>query len=189
MSAKATKKALDEADRGLSAALGETPMTEEDQRILDGESSTYGDGDEPVADATEVPDWAIVPPGLKMPPGRQVYFVRFRAAWTDRPSKGERQCILWNLTESEEKHALRRTRGDALRAADELAKQMIRVIDGKPADWTGKDPGSAVGTFWDEIGGKCRQLLKSHYAKTHMLDTAETADFFGSCIAVRTAQP
>jgi hypothetical protein len=188
MSMSAAEKTLDEADKGLKAALGDS-LTAEEERALDGDEAIYGDGEDAPVEATAVPDWAVIPPGLKMPPGRQIYFVRFRAGWTDRPSKGERQCILWNLTESEEKHALRRTRGDALRAADELAKQMVRAIDGKPADWTGAGGAGSVQTFWDEIGGKCRQLLKGHYAKTHMLDTAETADFFASCVAVRTAQP
>jgi hypothetical protein len=120
-----------------------------------------------------------------MPPGRQVFFVRLRAGWTDRPDKGDRQCILWSLTEADEKIALRRTRGDVLRASDELAKQMVRAIDGQVVNWTSVSPV----TFWDEIGGRCRQLLKSHYAKTHVLGAEETADFFANCIAARTAQP
>lgn len=164
----------------------EVPLTAEDEREL-GMEAGEADDEEPAGEIPDeaAPDWAVLPPELKVPAGRQLYFVRFRAEWTDRPDKGDRQCILWSLTEADEKNALKRTRGDAMRGLDELSKQMVRAIDGKVVNWVGVSPA----TFWDEIGGRCRQLLKSHYTKTHMLGAEETADFFANCIAVRTAQP
>jgi hypothetical protein len=142
--------------------------------------------------STEIPDWVVLPSGLALPPGRQVTFLRFRSSWTDVSSKGDRQCIVWNLSEADEKLALRRTRGDALRSIDELTKQAIRAVDGHKANWTGVAKiGETLGQgdvskFWNEIGAKCRQQLKNVYIKAHTLDVGEAADFFTSCIAVRT---
>lgn len=138
------------------------------------------------ADPNAIPEWVTLPEGIVLPKGRQLTFVRFRAAWTIRPEKGDRVCVLWPLTEADEKLALKRTRGEALRTIDELTKQIIRVIDGHKADWTGTRTAGTVNMFWDEIGPKCRQQLKNIYAKTHTLDLAETTDFFINCVAVRT---
>jgi hypothetical protein len=132
-----------------------------------------------------VPEWVKMPTGLQLPVGRQVMYMMFRAEWTDCPHKGDRQCVVWNLSESDEKIALKRTRGEALRTLDELAKQTIRVVDGTKANWTGTGPGS-VDTFWNDIGAKCRQQLKNVYAKNHMFSAEEAVDFFTNCITVRT---
>ena len=133
------------------------------------------------------PSWFRVPEGFAPPAGRQLTFLLFRGAWTDSPGKGDRTCILWNLTEADEKLALKRTRGEAMRTLDELAKQCVRVVDGHAADWTGKQGPGSVERWWREVGSKCRQQVKNHYVKTHTLDASETADFFTNCVAVRTA--
>lgn len=133
------------------------------------------------------PAWAKVPVDLSMPPGWVVFFVRFRAAWTNTPGKGDRSVILWNLSEADEKLAARAARGDALRLVDEMSKRMIRAIDGERADWTGKPGPSNVGAFWSEIGGKCRYQLKSLYLKNHTLSPEENLDFFEHCVASRSA--
>ncbi len=183
MGAESETKAV--GRKNFADMVTEAPLTADEERALDGRDAVYGTDDEaPAVNTSETPEWAAVPPDLKMPIGRQIYFLRFRARWTDRPDKGERQCLLWNLTEADEKLALRRTRGDAFRAVDELSKQMVRAIDGQSVNWTSVSPE----TFWNEIGGSCRQLLKNHYSKTHMLGAEETADFFANCIAVRTAK-
>jgi len=169
----------------------EPAMTAADERELDGHAASADDVEELADEAMlpvggDIPEWAVIPPGMKLPEGRQITFLQFRAAWTDRPGKGDRQCILWNLTEADEKLALKRTRGDAIRTIDELSKQMIRVIDGQRTDWTGaRSPASAV-VFWEEIGGKLRQQIKNLYVKTHSLTVEESVDFFTNCIAVRT---
>lgn len=133
----------------------------------------------------EIPEWALVPSNLTLPVGRQVSFVRFRAAWTDTISKGDRQCILWNLTDADEKIALKRARGDGSRALAELAKQMIRAIDGVKVDWT-KGELSPVNKWWNEIGAGCRQLVQAIYHKNHNLSAEDQADFFANCVATRT---
>lgn len=132
-----------------------------------------------------VPAWVVVPAGLVMPEGWQIYFLLFRAGWTNVPRLGDRHCIMWNLSEADEKLAARRSRGDANRIIDEMSKGMIRVIDGVRVDWS-RGPASNIEKFWDEIGGKCRHLVRSHYMKTHTLEAPDMSDFFDNCVAVRT---
>jgi hypothetical protein len=138
-------------------------------------------------DDKPLPDWAAIPQGVKTPDGWLVWFVKFRAKVTNTPGKGDRTCVLWNLSESDEKHAAKRARGDPMRVVDEMAKQMIRVVDGHGADWGGSRGAGSVDAFWQDIGGKCRHQLKSLYLKNHTMTGEETADFFEHCVAVRTA--
>lgn len=139
-----------------------------------------------------VPEWALVPANFSFPPGWLVWFIRFPASMTNRPKGPERQCILWNLSEADEKRASKLARGDGIRVIDEMAKAMIRSIDGKKVSWKPVDPRAPadetgnVSQFWTEIGGKCRHQLKSLYLKTHAMDGAENARFFESCITPRT---
>lgn len=164
-------------------------LTEEDASS-EGEGDGGGDdeqGEVHVAEGSSesVPSWVQLPPDLKLPEGWVIYFMRFRAKWTNVPRKGERQCILWNLTEADEKRAAQRTRSDSMRLVSELAKQMIRAVDGTKADWSAGQLAN-VQKFWDEVGGRCRHVLQSHYLKTHTLNEEEMADFFEHCVAART---
>jgi hypothetical protein len=114
----------------------------------------------------EIPAWArtAIPQGMKIPPGKQLSFLRFKSEWTDAPEKGNattfrrkkpgtegdavaimedyealsRVLVTWPLTVAEERLALKRARGEVGRASDELAMQMIRGVDGKRIDWTGE---------------------------------------------------
>lgn len=142
-----------------------------------------------VEDSSGLPEWATMPEGLKVPPGRQVHALRFRSEWTDVPGKGDRHCIVWNLSDAEERIALKRSGGgdEPVSMATELAKQMIRAIDGHKADWSGVAGPGNIDVFWREIGSKCRQLVVRWYTQTHMLSDAERADFFENCVASRTA--
>lgn len=153
-------------------------------------ASSSGDPDAPVAldaDPNEWPAWAkgALPSDLKLPEGKVIFALRFRAGVTDKPKLGDRVCILWNLTESDEKHASKRARGDSLQVMNEMAKQMIRAIDGHKSDWSAPGRHNPA-TFFTDIGGKCRTALKSWYAKTHMFSAAEQIDFFAQCVAVRS---
>ena len=138
------------------------------------------------------PPWAKVPAGFKFPQGWLIWFIRFPAAFTNRPGGGERQCILWNLSEADEKRAAKLARGDGMRVIDEMTKAMIRSVDGKKISWAPVDPKeddgqyASVTTFWNEIGGKCRAQLKNLYLKQHNMDAAENARFFEQCAAPRT---
>lgn len=162
-------------------------------KLEDGEEETIADPEEEEEELTvddnpsdAMPDWVSIPDGMKLPEGRQVAFMLFRGEWTDEPKRGDRQCILWNLTEADEKIAIKRTRGEPLRTIEEMAKQMIRSVDGVKADWTGKLGPGNVSAFWSQIGSRCRTLIKNHYLKTHSLNAEQQADFFSNCLVVRT---
>lgn len=142
----------------------------------------------PEASGDELPEWAVVPAGLKVPRGRQVIFLRFPGAMTHANWKGDRQCVVWTLSDTDEKVAHKRCAGDSNRVSAELTKQMIRAIDGSVADWgAAKGTAGSIDEFWREIGPKGRQLLMRVYVQTHHPDEAEVRDFFERCIAVRTA--
>ena len=138
-------------------------------------------------DPDAIPEWVVFPEGFKIPPGKQLAFIRFRANWTDTPDKGDRHCIIWSLSDADSKLALKRVAGEASRTLSELAKASIRAIDGAKADWSGRPGRGNVERFWDEIGEKCRQQLQNFYIKTHSLTAEEQADFFTSCMHVRSS--
>lgn len=135
------------------------------------------------------PPWAPLPPGFRIPVGKSVTFMRFRPEWTDRPDLGERSLVMWPLSDTEIVLANQLARGDDNRTVEEMAKMMIRAIDGKLADRTGNPAVGAysVNKLWTELGEKCRRQVKMHYIKTHTLSQEEQLDFFTSCFAVRTA--
>jgi hypothetical protein len=141
----------------------------------------------PEAQGDDVPDWVIMPKHLKVPRGKQIVFLRFPASLTDTPSKGDRQCIAWSLTDGEEKLAADRCDGKPNRAAAEYSKQMLRAVDGVVVDWSKpRGPGS-VDEFWREIGPKGRNILMRVYTQMHLASDEELRDFFEQCVAVRTA--
>lgn len=139
------------------------------------------------SEAKSLPDWVVLPTDLTFPKGRTIGYMRFRSQWTDVPEKGDRQCIVWNLTVMDERLAIKRARGEATRVLSELAKQMIRAIDGVKSDWTGKLGTGSVDKFWDELGTRCREQIQNYYVKTHSLSSEEQDDFFANCIDIRTA--
>lgn len=165
---------------------------------LDGEDE---DAEEMLQDDAPMgnPDFVTIPEGAKMPAGWIVTFVRIRGAHTNMPKGGDRWCALWNLTEGDEKLAMKRARGEAGRVIDEFAKQTIRLLgrvadpskqvegEGYMADWGGSlsTPGS-VDRFWNEIGGKYRHVLKSIYLKNHTFDTKEHVRFFAQDVSPRS---
>lgn len=140
----------------------------------------------PEPKAGGAPAWSKVPADMRFPRGRQVLFVRFEAAWTDSPHKGDRQCIIWGLTDIDEKAAFGRAMSDPNRAANELAKQMVRSIDGHVTDWSGTEGPANIDLWWREIGGKCRQMLIRLYTQLHVLPDEDRKRFFESCIEVRS---
>lgn len=135
-----------------------------------------------------LPAWVDMPSDLRPPPGVQMMYLRFLPKWTTTPDKGERQCIMWPLTDNDERVALVRCRDNPANAVNELAKQTIRVVDGVRVDWGAKhgQPGN-IEDFWREIGPKCRNVVTRFYNRTHSMDAAETAYFLEHCVAVRTA--
>lgn len=141
----------------------------------------------PASSGDDIPEWALLPATLKVPKARQVVFLRFPPALTGNPLRGERQCIVWTLSDGEEKLANDRTGGSSARAAAEFTKQMIRAVDGVAVDWSKpKGPGS-LDEFWREVGPKGRNMLMRIYTQLHLASDEETRDFFENCVAVRTA--
>ena len=139
-----------------------------------------------------LPDWARVPAGTPERPWRppadiQVIPVLFRAHLTRAPQKGDRTCLLWELSDGEERVAILRARGDANRVQTELAKQMIRSVDDQPADWSGLATPGSVEQFWREIGAKYRTMIVHLYNQLHVMTRQESDDFLDNCVAVVTA--
>lgn len=164
---------------------------------------------EPAAGA--VPSWALLPEGLKAPRGRAVFFARFPSPWTDTPREGVpwgaltelemldfkrfgipapelgRQCIFWALSIGDQKIALGRANGDPNRFNSELAKQMIRSVDGEIVDRSGVGTSGNLEIWWNQIGERCRSELTRACLRIHSLTAGERAVFFAHCVASRTA--
>lgn len=138
-----------------------------------------------IPSAGAVPEWAIIPEGFKFPRGRQIVFMRFLAAWTDVPGKGDRQIACWVISAGDRKLALSRAQGDANRSVEEMTKQMIRLVDGKPVDWSKASTSPEI--LWAEIGEKCRSLVTRTFLRLHQLDADEMRTFLEDCIAVVSA--
>jgi hypothetical protein len=166
-------------------------MSEAEAEEAFGDDAADGVGDrmgEKLSHAIEgVPEWASIPPNFAIPPGKRLGWMRFRSEWTDAPMKGDRWCMMWPLSEAEEKIAYKRSNGDASRAIAELTKASIRLIDGAKVDRTGASGPGNVAIFWAEVGTKMRQMLQNYYLKTHTLTPEEQQDFFANCFVVTTA--
>lgn len=134
---------------------------------------------DPDVSTAEIPEWATVPAGVKMPPpGCSVAFVRIRAAWTTNPAKGDRWCMLSAIGETEEKLAYSRARGEQMRSVTELSKACIKVVDGTKASWDPVAKKGSVSEFWTSIGAKGRQMIRNYYVRTHTVSEEETLSFF-----------
>jgi hypothetical protein len=187
----------------MSEEIKEAPLTEEEAAMLEGEAKTEpnriaadDDGEDEEEDDEpndepqhDVPDWAILPEGVKLPPvGTTIVFMRFEPSWLMDPNGPELQCVLWPLTEAEELMAYKRSRGDQQRSVIELAKQCVKIADGQKADWT-KGKTSNVEKFWAKLGPKARHMVRNYYAKTHIVTAVESLDFFSKHFAAVTVQP
>lgn len=145
----------------------------------------------PAESRDALPAWAAasIPRDLEVPAGRTLVLMRFRTEWTDRKDKGDRTCVLWNLSVGDEKLANQRGGDNVFVNTMEMAKQMIRAVDGLPVDYTGKVPAANVDTFWNEIGKKCRGLVINHFIRAHSLTALEKQDFLAVCLVARTNLP
>jgi len=140
----------------------------------------------PQSGGDDIPPGFIVPTDLRIPKGAQVMFLTFPASMTATPLKGDRQCIVWSMTDGEEKIANDRCEGKSNRAPAEFTKQMIRAIDGARVDWSKTRGAGSIEEFWREVGPKCRNLLMRLYSQIHLASDEESRNFFENCVAVRT---
>lgn len=163
----------------------------------------------PAPSTGAVPDWALLPDGLRPPRGRILFFMRFPAAWTDTPGMGAplpgdddetaslafgvpvgslwRQCIVWALSGGDVKIALARAQGDNNRYSEELAKQMIRSVDGYVVDATGAPTPGSLELWWERVGGRVRGELTRFCVRIHSLSAEERRAFFEHGVASRAA--
>ena len=148
------------------------------------------------------PAWAKIPEFKNHqapPPGVEIYFVPLAISMMRSKIGGEdlrlrdgsirkcRQIMLWELSLEDERLAFGRAGGDPNRAGGELAKQMIRAIDGMPATWTDERSPSDVRRIWSDMGPRYRNLLTRLYTAMHVLGDKEVTDFFANCVEQRTA--
>lgn len=193
------------AQRGplFPGAIGATqPLTEEEEAELDGAAGGISahvpehapaeaeDEEsqliEPESDVAHgPPDWAVLPEDFKIPAGKRITYLRFPAELTDYPEKGDRQCVIWNLTYADEKAALKRCHGEALRTLPELVRASIRAHDGEKTNWADT---RSFERWWNEIGMKCRTLLQEIYVRSHGTSQEERADFFARCVVQATSR-
>jgi len=182
MAATAEKK------KALPRVSGGTMTEDEAKAIFDGQGPEIPEASGTIdAEGSEgKPEWADIPEGLKLPIGESIAFIRIPGKWLR--GKGDRVCIVWPITELEERTAYARARGDSVRAVSELSKVCIRAIDGVKADWTGdaSHPGN-VNKFWDAIGPRGRLMIRNYYVQTHTVNTEDQADFFVNHFCVMTA--
>jgi hypothetical protein len=192
----AKPKTLDEAFAKMADVAEGNPeqvLADVDEPAIADDDALGKEAEDP-KDPNAIPPWLVFPedPKWRIPPYKQIGIMKFKKEWCEDPSKGDRVCILWSLTDAEEKLASKRTRGDNLRTLAELSKMTIRACGtaGQPlamADWTGKMSAGNIDRFWNEIGPKCRVLVTNYYYRTHSLTTEETADFFVNGLVVRSA--
>lgn len=186
------------------------------------EEELGGDGaQKPEASSEDdIPDWAVpwLPPSLKIPAGRSVGFARFKSKWTDAQEVGvpsvwrraipgsdqeqvteclSRVVIYWNLSDAEERAALKRCAGDRSNVVAEYTKNMIRAVDGKVFDWTGNSWAKGNGkpnaervsphAVWTQLGSKCRQMMTRIYMTSHSLNDEDMGDFLLHGVRLVTA--
>lgn len=173
--------------------LGETPAPAEKPEV-----SLDPFGDKIREEGNTVPDWArgVFPAQMdahrKPPPGKRVYYMNFRAEWTEIPAKGNQVVAAWGLNLLEERAAIERAAriGSGTTPQLEMAKQMIRACNGRLIDLTESDTSGITvdrDVVWNDIGPACRSIVVALFLRTHTLDASKQLDFFANCFAAVTS--
>lgn len=172
-------------------AIHDATLTDEERRLLADMDPVPG-GD-PTAvntdDPNKLPDWVTIPAEVKMPPpGRRLVAIKFEPDITERADLGVRWCLCWSLSVADERAASARLRGDPARFMYEHSKAMLRVIDGRPVDWTGATNG-VVGinpdVFMEQIGYVGRDVLALTFNRLHNMTPDRRLDFHARCMVFR----
>lgn len=167
-------------------------LTEAEQAALDGHAQSAPTEDtrsgveklrsvinQPGAIVQGAPEWAKVPHDLRIPKDVEVGFFL-----VPLPDGSDMQIIMWELSVADER--LARARADALgpgaRLVEEMAKQMMRAIDGRKVDWMNPLP---IESAWERMRSKYRNLFGGYYMKMHQLDDTERTDFFANRVVAR----
>ena len=157
----------------------------------DGDPTTAGAPDEDLKPLVGIPEWFVMPEGgVQVEPGTPVRFLRVPARFTNRPGGKERHLLLTTHTMLDEKLAYQRAAASPNSkinkfTVDELAKQTIRVIDGKRADWSGRNVEASVNRTWAELGPRVQVTIRDWYLKTHTMNLEEQIGFFRDCVEDR----
>jgi hypothetical protein len=138
-------------------------------------------------DTSTLPEWAqnAIPPNLKIPKGETVFVVRFLKEWT-KDRSCDRTAVIWQLSVGDEKLANQRGGDNSANVLMELSKQMIRAIDGKKVDYTGRSKEANLDAWWNAIGRKCRSLISAMFIRMHALSDEEKSYFLARCYVART---
>lgn len=168
-------------------------LTEEEKRLLADTDIVPGgdpaDQPDPAQDVSALPSWVVIPDGLRMPPpGRRLVAIKFEPDITERQDLGDRWCLCWSLSLQEERAATTRMRGDPTRFTYEMSKQMLRVIDGRPVDWSGAIDGKYgvnPDLFMDQIGFIGREMIAMTFQRLHNLTPERRLDFHARCMVFR----
>lgn len=167
---------LTDAEREAFGEHAESATTEDTRTGVEKLRSVIN---QPGAIVQGAPEWAKIPPDLKIPKDVEVGFFLIPL-----PDKTEMQIIAWELSVVDERVA--RARADALgpgaRLVEEMAKQMFRVIDGKRVEWMNP---LIVESAWERMRAKYRNLFGGYYMKMHQLDDEERTDFFANRVVAR----
>lgn len=172
----------------IDEVLKNEELSPEEEAALEGSGDEEKSGAAKLRDITkanagaivqDVPAWVKMPPGLIIPKGVEVSFMKLPTR-----TRGEIQIIIWELSVRDERLARARAMGDGTRLVEEMAKQMIRSIDDEIIGWA--DP-IVVERAWDEIGSKYRNMLVVYYLKAHQLEDEERVDFFANRVVARRA--
>lgn len=187
------------ADRPPLILAAEEPPEPEPEKAAQPAGDTPQDAD-PEA-GQRYPAWADIPswkPGQGPPSGRQLWFVAVKTDLMAKKTGGKivklkdgklhecRQLLLWELSLQDEKQAFGRAGGDPNRAGAELAKQMVRAVDGVPVSWADERSPDHPIRIWTDLGPKYRNLLTRLYTAIHVLGEKETLDFFENGVELRT---
>lgn len=178
----------------LSAAIHgvqEHTLTDEERKLLSDTSQVEGGDPTQVdsADPTALPDWVVIPPEVKMPPpGRRLVAIKFEPDITERADLGDRWCLCWSLSLNEERAATARMKGDPARFHFEMSKAMLKVIDGRPVDWSGAINGVHgvnPDVFMEQIGFIGREILAMTFQRLHNMSAERRLDFHARCMVYR----
>ena len=179
-----------DVQQAVSGVTEGTLTAEEAAMLADLDPAPGGDpSKDEAAEETALPDWAPIPEGFKMPPpGRRLVAIKFEPDITERSDLGARWCLCWSLSLKEERAATARMRNDPNRFTYEMAKGMLKLIDGRPVDWSGAVDGKHgvnPDLFMDQIGFQGREVLALTFQRLHNMNPERRLDFYGRCMVFR----
>lgn len=100
----------------------------------------------------------------------------FKVPVTLQAEVAAESIVIVELTAEEEMMATRRSRGDQVRLAWELAKESLRRVD----DQEVKSADGSIDSVWNRMHPKLRQMVIGAYSAVHSPNNEQQVDFLGS---------